>query len=89
MSARGRWFITPHAVRRYRERCRPGLSYERALGELIRLSEAATFKRWVEPTVAEYVGPKPNRWRFRVSTVGKALPQLLTVLGHAQSEKPC
>ena len=85
MSARGRWFITPHAVRRYVERCRPGLSYERALGELVEASEAAKLVREIEPGILLYVGPKPHRWRYRVATGGTGLPQLLTVLGHGRA----
>lgn len=85
MSARGKWFITPHAVRRYVERCRPGLFYELALGELVAASETAKLRREVEPGVLEYVGPKPHRWRYRVATGGQGLPQLLTVLGRSLS----
>lgn len=38
---RGCWFITPHAVARYRERVRPNCSYEDALEDLIHESEHA------------------------------------------------
>src|SRR5690606_37484442 len=38
--ATGRFFVTPYAVARYRERLRPRLSYQRALEELIVLTSA-------------------------------------------------
>lgn len=81
----GRWFITPHAVARYRERIAPGLTYEQALAELIRLSLAA--RRCGEerslPGAFLWRGPRPLRLRCIVQErvpVG-ALPQLLTVYG--------
>jgi hypothetical protein len=85
VSAQGRWFITPHAVRRYVERCRPELSYECALAELVAASETAKWRREVEPGIDEYVGPKPQRWRYRVAAGKSGLPQLLTVIGRGGS----
>lgn len=39
----GRWFISPHAVRRYIARVHPGISYERGLQELVEASERAEY----------------------------------------------
>lgn len=81
MSAAGAWFITPHAVRRYIERIAPGLTYEQALGALVRLSTEAQRVRDIAPGLALYRGPKPLRVRLRVATgEGDELPQLVTVL---------
>lgn len=83
MSAAGRWFITPHAVERYRARFHrhDGVGYEAALAELIRLSETAhPVKRKGDGML--YRGPRPQRLRAIVadSSPGQ-LPVLLTVYG--------
>lgn len=80
MSARGRWFVTPHAVRRYIERVRPELTYEQALEELVAASMRARRLRETSPGVALYRDGRPLRTRFRVAENGPGLPQLLTVL---------
>jgi hypothetical protein len=81
--ARGRWFITPHAVRRYIERC-PGagcLSYERALERLIDESERAHFvKDRRNPEEQLWRCGKPWRLRFVVADRGHGKPVLVTVL---------
>ena len=76
----GRWFITPHAAKRYIERVRHGVSYEVALGELIRMSEAAHLVRNQASGLELWRGPKPQRLRFLVSNEGAGKPQLVTVL---------
>jgi hypothetical protein len=76
----GKWFITPHAVRRYIERVDLSASYEEALAELIRWSEVARPKKKIAPGVWLYRGPRPLRLRLRVSHKGPGLPQLMTVL---------
>lgn len=80
---RGRWFITPHAVRRYIERC-PGarqISYEEALERLISASETAHFvKARRNPGEELWRGGKPDRLRFVIARVHGGLPQLVTVL---------
>lgn len=83
-SAAGNWFVTPHAIRRYIERCKPGMSREKALRELVALSRVARFRRDLGPGIVEMVGPKPSKWRFRVSTRGPGRPQLLTVIGRGR-----
>ena len=73
---RGRWFITPHAVRRFIARINPGDTYEQALEQLIAMSERAHRTRVRPDGTEEWRGPKPLRLRFRVTREG----QLLTVL---------
>lgn len=80
MSARGQWFITPHAVRRYIERVRPGLTYEQALEELVAASLRARRLHETAPGVVLYRDGRPLRTRFRVVENGAGLPQLVTVL---------
>lgn len=92
MSARGPWFITPHAVARYIERCRPGLTYEKALEELIAHAETARYLRPV--TVGnhgrcELWRTRDRRnWRLIVSREKPGLPQLVTVLGRGNKDAP-
>lgn len=84
MSAAGRWFITPHAVRRYIERVHR-CTYETALTRLIAASESAHPVREEEPGIWLYRTGRPLRLRLRVSTRGAGLPQLVTVLSpHAR-----
>ena len=77
----GKWFITPHAVRRYIERADRRCTYEQALAELVRLSESARPIKETSPGVWLYRTGKPLRLRLTVSTVGPGLPQLVTVKG--------
>lgn len=76
----GAWFITPHAVRRYIERIRPVLGYDKALDELVAISERAHAVKEIEPGLWLYRGPSPRRLRLRVSMRGPGQPQLVTVL---------
>lgn len=78
----GRWWISPHAVRRYRERA-PGkrlLTYEQALAEIITESERAHFVRDNGDGTEQWRGAKPHRLRFRVARGNAGKPQLVTVL---------
>lgn len=91
--AKGQFFITPHAVQRYTERYRPGVTYEVALGELITLTSAATRVGTANNGVGEVwrgprIGPKSkqhrcSRLRFVVMAAandnGGELPQVVTV----------
>lgn len=82
MSAVGRWFVTPHAVQRYRDRIDPQASYEKALGVLIHLTARAHFVRPTREGAELWrLSGADGRLRFivRASELG-ALPQLLTVL---------
>jgi len=81
--ARGKWFITPHAVKRYIQRVAPSLTYEEALEELVFMSSKARRIKEMSPGIALYRGGKPLRLRFRVAECGDGLPRLLTVMkGH-------
>lgn len=81
----GRWFITPHAVTRYRQRIAPHLTYEHALAELIRASQTAhrCTPRHDVPGAWLWRGGRPLRLRFIVQerVPPGSLPQLLTVYG--------
>lgn len=98
---RGRWFITPHAVRRYIERVHPELTYDEALLVLTKLSELARRVKEIEPGIALWRGPRPERLRCIVAenADGGRLPQLLTLYqghdyewrelrGECRNEKP-
>src|SRR5690606_32339717 len=66
MPARGRWFVTPHALARFRELV-PTLSERGALAALIRESERAHLVRVDHETGALLMrGPRPHRLRFVV-----------------------
>lgn len=80
MSVAGRWFISPHAVRRYQRRVAPGLSYEQALADLVRLSTDAHHVRTLATGLDLWRGPKPQRLRCYVGQGTGALPVLVTVL---------
>ena len=80
MSAAGRWFITPHAVRRFQQRVAPGLSYNAALSALIEHSESAR-RCGRKGANTLYRSGRPQRLRFIVAERGPGLPQLLTVYG--------
>lgn len=75
----GPWFITPHAVQRYIERCRPRASYEEALHELVELSRGAVRKKTLESGAELWRGPKPLRLRMVVDRGNGGAPQLVTV----------
>lgn len=85
----GPWFITPHAVKRYIERVRPHLSYERALADLVAESKRAHAVKEIEPGLWLWRGGKPRRLRFRVSTLGDGAPQLVTVLAAHDGLQRC
>jgi hypothetical protein len=81
MSARGKWFITPHAVHQYIKRVHPELTYREAQTVLIRLSELARKVKELEPSLWLYRGPKPERVRCLVAEAKAEgeLPQLVTL----------
>lgn len=76
----GRWFITPHAVRRFIERYCPTLTYEQALGHLVEaalvahrdgLYKGGPAEIWRVGPLSMVVGPPRGEW---------VAPQLITVL---------
>lgn len=80
--ASGAFFVTPHAVDRYRERV-PGkrrLSYEQALSELVDLLRGAKFVSIREDGTELWRVGKPTRLRFRVGRSGPGLPQVMSVM---------
>lgn len=93
----GAFFVTPHAVRRYRERFAPGLRYEAARDELIRLTTAGKYveryrglhamgghlELWRGPKIGgARTQDRRSRLRFVVGRGGLGvLPQVITVLG--------
>lgn len=79
MAARGKFFITPHAVRRFIERIRPDLSFERALGVLIDLSSRARRVRGKGRGYEVWRTPSPERLRLIVGPGEGALPAVITV----------
>lgn len=83
--AKGRFFITPHAIERYRERVHRGISYERALAEIIDQADQSHYVK--DYNSAQYWrGPKPMRLRLLVAPAsGNELPQLLTILPASDS----
>jgi len=87
MSAEGRFFFTPHAVSQYRARVHRGISYERALRELVEESAGAHYVKDYHGGVAYWRGPKPMRLRMLVAPPAEAgeLPACVTVLPAADS----
>lgn len=97
--ARGRFFVTPHAVRRYIERYRRGASYETALDELILLTSAGKHvgpsnsagggELWRGPRIGTKAKQdRRSRIRFVVANGERGeLPQVLTVLGHRREDR--
>ena len=82
---RGRWFIAPHAVRRFIERVWPGATYEEALERLIALSASARLIREDHhPGIDLYRTPREpgggGRIRMLVSRRLPGAPQLVTVI---------
>lgn len=83
--AKGPFFVTPHAVNRYRERVHRGISYERALGELIEQAGRAHYVKDYH-SGQYWRGPKPMRLRLIVqNSSGGKLPQVVTVLPAADN----
>lgn len=80
MPAMGSWFVTPHALARFREIV--PLDDARALAALIRESETAHLVRVLDSGALLMRGPRPHRLRFVVRPPPEmgALPQLVTVL---------
>jgi hypothetical protein len=85
----GDFFITPHAVRQFQSRIAPRLTYEQALGAIIRgLSDAKDF-HVTENGKARYVRIS-GEWQFRaVIAEGEedAQPAVITILRSGRGKK--
>jgi hypothetical protein len=79
----GRWFISPHAVRRCIERIHPRYTYEQARDWLIKASQSAHYIRPSSQGRGEIwrAGRQFKRIRMMVEHYpGRELPTLCTVL---------
>lgn len=79
----GKLHFTRHAVHRYRQRFGHKLSYEKALAELIKLSETLRFCHGCENGCEMWRAPGRSSMRVVVRRNPKPLlPTVLTVLPH-------
>ncbi|MEN6535535.1 MAG: hypothetical protein ABFD89_17860 [Bryobacteraceae bacterium] len=77
--AAGKFFVTPHAVKRYIQRVHRSATYEQALGEIINELDGARFVK--ERNGAElWRTGRPLRLRVVVGRSNPGLPQILTIL---------
>ncbi len=72
------WILTAHALERYVERIRPGISYEQAAQELEQHCAGAHLVKELPGGIETWRGPKPRRIRLRVQRKGHRL-ELVTV----------
>jgi hypothetical protein len=85
----GDFFITPHAVRQFQSRMAPHLSYEQALGVIIRELRDAGELRLTENGKARYVRTS-GEWRFRAVIAAGAddvKPAVITILRGGKGKK--
>lgn len=74
-----RWIITEHAVDRYIERARPGISREMARSELELVCDRSHFVSVLPSGVEQWREPKPRRMRLRVERTESEL-RLVSVI---------
>lgn len=80
--AAGRWFVTPHALDRYREHVRSDSPGGALLRRLLTEAEKAHFVKALDNGPQLWRGPPPRRLRFIVSVCSDGtLPSLITVRG--------
>lgn len=89
---KGRWFISPHAVRRFIERAWPGATFEEGLERLIQVSETARLVRENHTPGVDLYRTKAEpggrgRIRLMVSRRLPGKPQLVTVLVGGRGER--
>jgi hypothetical protein len=85
----GDFFITPHAVRQFQRRMAPQLSYEQALGVVIRELRTTGKFHTTENGKARYVRTN-GEWRFRAVIAegeGDAKPAVITILRGGKGKK--
>lgn len=82
----GRYFVTPHAVHRFRERIAPGLTYDQALGAIIRgLEEATSEPRPAHSGTGYYVRVRrPYAFRALIVPGDGSFPAVATVIRSGQ-----
>jgi hypothetical protein len=91
---RGRFYVTPYAVRRFRERVRPDLAPAAALERLIALTTGGRFVTpWRGRGILEAagVGVRVELWRApRVGTSGQRSPEsrVRFVVAHGRGGAP-
>lgn len=80
--AKGRYFITPHAVRAFIAKIAPRMTYEHARAEIIDCLSRAGSERPTQNRVAFCVRVRDKRWNFR-AVIGRgegSLPAVVTIL---------
>jgi hypothetical protein len=77
--AAGKFFVTPHAVKRYIQRVHKGATYEQALGEIINELMGARFVKGRNGAELWRTG-RPLRLRLVIGRANPGLPQVLTIL---------
>lgn len=83
----GELFITPHAVRQFQTRIAPWMTYEQALGAVIRELRAAGELRPTANGKAQYIRTS-GVWRFRaVIGEGTDRPAVVTILRSGKGKK--
>lgn len=83
----GELFITPHAVRQFQSRIAPWMTYEQALGAVIRELRGVTDFRVTENGKARYVRTR-GQWEFRaVIQEGEQQPAVVTILRSGRGKK--
>lgn len=83
----GELFITPHAVRQFQTRIAPWMTYEQALGAVIRELGGAKEARPTENGKAYYIRTR-GKWQFRaVIREGDIQPAVVTILRSGKGKK--
>lgn len=83
----GEFFITPHAVRQFQIRIAPWMTYEQALGAIIRGLGSAGEVHSTMNGKARYVRVNGD-WQFRaVIGEGQARPAVITILRSGKGRK--
>jgi len=83
----GQLFITPHAVRQFQTRIAPWMTYEQALGAVIRELRGVNELRPTENGKAYYARTK-GEWEFRaVIRDGEIQPAVITILRSGKGKK--
>jgi hypothetical protein len=83
----GNLFITPHAVRQFQSRIAPWMTYEQALGAVIRELVWVKEARPTENGKAYYIRTK-GEWQFRaVVREGDIQPAVVTILRSGKGKR--